>query len=130
MIKYTLKCDQGHSFESWFQSSDAYEDLRAAGRLTCLDCGSTSVEKTLMAPKIGGGVKIDPAKALAAFKSHVESNCDYFGPDFASEARAMQDGTAPDRPIYGEAKPAEAKALIDDGIPVAPLPFTPTRKVN
>ena len=47
-----------------------------------------------------------------------------------SEARAMHAGETPQRPIYGEAKPADARALIEDGVPVAPLPFLPTRKVN
>jgi hypothetical protein len=67
-------------------------------------------------------------KALAELRRAVEENSEYVGLSFAAEARAIHDGDAPERPIWGEAKPAEAKALIEDGIPVAPLPFLPHRK--
>ena len=69
-------------------------------------------------------------QALARLKAHVEANSDYVGRDFAKEARAMHLGEAPARAIWGEARGDEAKALIEDGIPVAPLPFTPSRKSN
>ena len=69
-------------------------------------------------------------RALAALKARVEAEADYVGLGFVSEARAMHAGETPTRPIYGEAKPADARALIEDGVPVAPLPFLPTRKVN
>lgn len=70
------------------------------------------------------------ARALAALKAKVEAESDYVGDRFAKEARAMHAGETPERAIYGEAKPAEAIALIEDGVPVAPLPFTPSRKLN
>ncbi|WP_323770935.1 DUF1178 family protein [Antarctobacter sp.] len=140
MIQYSLKCAEGHQFDSWFQSASAYDKLRATGHVACAVCGSDKVEKALMAPRVGHG-EPDKAKdlttpkspaeqALAQFKAHVEANSDYVGGRFAQEARAMHAGDAPERPIWGEAKRDEAKALIDDGIPVAPLPFTPTRKSN
>lgn len=69
-------------------------------------------------------------QALKELRGHVESNSDYVGNDFASEARAIHDGDAPERAIYGVAKPEEAKALIEDGVPVAPLPFNIGRKTN
>ncbi len=145
MIKYTLKCKHGHAFESWFHSSDAFDALREAGRLTCVECGSTEIEKSLMAPKVRPGRAAPPApdpanrpeappaevaKAMAKFKAHVEANADYVSDRFASEARAIHLGDAPDRPIYGEANGGEVKSLLDDGIPVAPLPFVPGRKAN
>ena len=75
--------------------------------------------------------KKHPAEqAIAEIKKHVEENSHYVGKDFAKEARAMHLGDLPERPIYGEAKTEEAKSLIDDGIPVTPLPFTPNRKTN
>ena len=72
----------------------------------------------------------DAEKALMALRKHVETNAQYVGGNFADEARAMHDGTSPERAIYGEAQPEQARALIDEGITVAPLPFAPTRKAN
>ncbi|RVV98968.1 DUF1178 family protein [Mesobaculum littorinae] len=68
--------------------------------------------------------------ALEELRRKVEASSDYVGRDFAAEARAMHDGSKPERPIYGEARTDEARALIEDGIPVAPLPFLPKRKTN
>ena len=67
---------------------------------------------------------------LAELRDHVEANSDYVGSSFVKEARDMHDGVIPDRPIYGEAKLEEAKKLVDDGIPVLPLPFVPRKKTN
>lgn len=141
MIKFTLKCDDGHSFESWFGSSDDYDKVKASGFVTCPMCGSDKVEKSLMAPKVRTARKADAAadlrkakteaeKALKAMRKEVETNSEYVGMNFASEARAMHDGETETRAIYGEAKPEEAKSLIEDGVPVTPLPFVPKRKTN
>ena len=140
MIRFSLKCRQDHSFESWFQSSEAYEKLVAAGMLSCIACGDNHIVKSLMSPKLSTKktkLKISLTtplskreKVLAKLKTEVEKNSDYVGVDFASEVRAMHDGERPTRSIYGEAKPEEAKALIEDGIRVAPLPFIPKRQTN
>lgn len=151
MIKFTLKCDRDHRFESWFQSTGAFEKLREARLLACAVCGSNDVDKALMAPHVQASrdapdavpptatarpapaaprAPADTAKALAAFKKHVESTSEYVGLKFAAQARDMHEGLAPNRPIYGEAKPAEARKLMEDGVPVAPLPFVPSRKSN
>ena len=144
MIRYALKCTEGHRFDSWFQNAAAFEALAAAGHLACPDCGATGVEKCLMAPDVrparGASPDAPPphplapederARALAALKARVEAESDYVGPGFVREARAMHEGRAPERPIYGEARADEALALIEDGVPVAPLPFTPSRKTN
>lgn len=142
MIRFTLKCSDGHQFESWFQSAAAYDALKQAGHVECAVCGSAEVEKAIMAPRVSTARKSEvqerpldkPAseaeQALAKIKAHVEANSDYVGMEFASEARAMHDGDAPERAIYGEAKPEDAKKLIEDGVPVTPLPFLPGRKVN
>ncbi|WP_299141352.1 DUF1178 family protein [uncultured Tateyamaria sp.] len=145
MIKYTLKCDQGHGFESWFANAEAYDGLRAAGHVSCALCGSTTVDKAIMAPSVATARKRAPADAqpdaadpspeqveaaLTKMRDEVEKNATYVGGNFAREARDMHLGDAPDRPIWGEANAREAKALIEDGVPVAPLPFIPTRKAN
>jgi hypothetical protein len=141
MIRYSLRCAQSHDFESWFQSASGFETLATAGQLACPVCGDTSIEKTLMAPavrparKAGETAKLsDPQSeaeaALAQMRAHVEANSDYVGVNFAAEARRMHEGEIDQRSIYGEAKPEEALALMEDGVPVAPLPFMPTRKAN
>ena len=140
MIQFSLKCTDGHKFDSWFQSSDAFEKLLGAGMVTCAICGTSSVEKSLMAPRVStAGNKAEkpltapatPAEQkLADMRREVETNSEYVGLKFADEARAMHDGDTPNRSIYGEAKPEEAKKLIEDGVPVVPLPFMPGRKTN
>ncbi|MDJ1008851.1 MAG: DUF1178 family protein [Paracoccaceae bacterium] len=138
MIRYALRCAEGHDFESWFASGEAFDTLAAAGQLACPECGARQVDKALMAPKVRPADKAasltsaetEKEKALAKLRTEVEKNSDYVGLEFAAEARAMHEGERPHRSIYGEAKPEDAKALIEDGVPVAPLPFTPRAKTN
>lgn len=135
MIKYTLKCESGHTFDSWFQSAEAFDGLRTSGHLSCAICGAADVSKAMMAPQVAakrltGEPESDVEKSVSALRKHVEDNSAYVGGSFAKEARAMHEGTAPERAIWGEAKPAEAKALLEDGVPVAPLPFIPRDKTN
>lgn len=139
MIRYALKCTDDHGFESWFQSADAYEKLRAGGMVACPDCGSTDVTKAIMAPRVRPSRKAaaapeptpaDKAAMLKKLKEKIEKESDYVGADFVREARAIHEGAAPERSIYGEARFDEAKKLVEDGIPVAPLPFVPSRKVS
>lgn len=135
MIRYTLRCANEHGFESWFGSGDDYQTLRDRNLVTCPECGSGEVEKALMAPKVSPARKAPAvAKSKAAeiqkLKEHVEKNSDYVGMNFVKEARKMHEGETEERSIYGEAKPEEAVKLIEDGIPVAPLPFIPKSKTN
>lgn len=144
MIRYALQCSKSHDFDSWFQSAEAYEVLRSAGHVSCPVCGDTVIEKTLMAPavrparKAGEGAKppslTEPQSeieaAMAELRRQVEANSEYVGLNFAAEARRMHEGDIDQRAIYGEAKPEDARALIEDGVPVAPLPFMPPRKAN
>lgn len=166
MIRYTLKCAQGHEFESWFANAAAYDSLRSAGHVTCAICGSAEVEKALMAPSVTPARKSagadEPAKTpeapsvpvpappapatspagptaqqraeleakISELRKQVEANSDYVGDGFAREARAMHVGDAPERAIYGEAKPDEARELLEEGIAVTPLPFIPKSRTN
>ena len=134
MIRFHLKCDNDHQFESWFQSGDAFDRLVSSGLITCTFCGSTAVSKSIMAPAVSTSNAVTTPKPaenkLAALRDHVEANSDYVGSSFVKEARDMHDGITPDRPIYGEAKLEDAKKLVDDGIPVLPLPFMPRKKTN
>ncbi|MEJ6398366.1 DUF1178 family protein [Yoonia sp. 208BN28-4] len=131
MIRYHLTCDNDHAFESWFQSSAAYDTLAAAGMVSCAVCGSSTVSKSLMAPTVTAtkAPKAAPAP-LEKLRAEIEANADDVGNRFATEARAMHLGDAPERPIYGQANGAEAKSLIEDGVPVLPLPFIPRKKAH
>lgn len=130
MIKYALRCFVEHEFEAWFSNSDAYDKQAADGLIECPFCGSKSVSKAIMAPavKTRKGEMTVPAEMrqmaemLHQMRQAVESQCDYVGANFASEARDMHEGVTPERPIYGEATPSEVKALKDEGIPVMALP--------
>ena len=139
MIRYALKCSNGHAFESWFASLAAFDVLDGAGQLTCPECGSADVNKALMAPGVAARdepvpvlsePRSDAERAIAELRRKVEENSDYVGTSFAKEARAIHAGEVPERSIYGEAKPHEARALMEEGIPLLPLPFRPKRKVQ
>lgn len=133
MIRYGLKCANGHQFESWFQSASAFDTLKASNHVNCIECGNSDVEKLLMAPSLGAR-QVDALSAketaLAKLRRHVEQNSEYVGNTFAAEARRMHDGDAPARPIHGEARIEDAKKLLEDGVQVVPLPFLPPRQVN
>lgn len=141
MIRYDLKCSQGHDFDGWFQSAGAFDALRKAGHVGCTICGDLAVEKSIMAPAVRPARKAgekpnlkepqnDMEAAFAELRARIEANSDYVGLNFAAEARAMHEGQIDERSIYGEAKAEDARALVEDGIPVAPLPFLPKRQAN
>ena len=154
MIRYSLRCDRGHAFESWFQSSSAYESQEKRKLVNCPTCGSAKVERAIMAPQIVSrkGREIaapEPAAApateaatpastplmmaqerelrakLKELRDHIVKNADNVGERFPNEARKMHYGDIEHRPIYGEASPDEARALIDEGVEVSPLPVLP-----
>ena len=150
MIRYALACDKAHAFESWFPSSDAYEDQRARGLVTCPMCDSSLVDKQIMAPSIGRKdmapalpAASEPAPAapqpvallspqeqamramIKAFREHVTQNAENVGPGFVDQARKMHYGEIEHRSIYGEASPVDARELIEEGIEVHPLPIMP-----
>lgn len=158
MIRYTLKCSAGHSFESWFASGAAFDALRDAGQLACAICGNRTLDRAVMAPTVrtaSGAASLpdrppaEPAatcrgtqhslsapadsklaRMLRALRDRVERDTEYVGPRFAQEARAIHAGDAPDRAIRGEADPRDARQLVEDGIPVLPLPFPDSKKLN
>lgn len=144
MIKYALVCEHEHGFEGWFGASADYDDQQARGLLECPVCGSGAVRKQIMAPAVAGtkaqasGADLKPGmremvmEAMGKVRAHVEENFDYVGDAFAREARAIHEGKSEKREIYGEATPAEVRALKEDGVPCAALPPAPPdpAKVN
>ena len=151
MIHYHLRCNQDHAFESWFQSSSAYEDQEKRKLVNCPVCGSSDVERAIMAPQIVSQKSREaavPAPAAAAadpspstqlmmaqerelrtklkeLRDHIVNNADNVAERFPTEARKMHYGDIEHRPIYGEASPQEARELIEEGVEVTPLPVLP-----
>ncbi len=133
MIVFDLRCGHGHVFEAWFGSGSAYEEQRAGGLVACPICGNGEVDKAAMAPNVGAkgnqGSMVPPEAmkaamaAMAAAQSKALENSIWVGTAFADKARAMHLGEAPVTQIHGQATADEAKALIDEGVPVAPLPL-------
>ena len=140
MIRFSLKCTKGHDFDSWFSSNADFERLQARGLVACVVCGDGAVSKAIMAPAVSVAERVEQAQAhplsapaspaeqaVRELRAKIEAEATNVGKNFASEARKIHAGDAPERAIYGEAKLEDARALIDDGIPVAPLPWRSRR---
>ena len=171
MIRYALRCERGHAFESWFQDSSSFEKQAKRGLVSCPACDSVKVEKSIMAPQIPrkgrtteqraseertvravARQKKQKAEAVAApapeatapspeslvmaqdtefraklkeLRDHIKANADNVGEQFPEQARKMHYGEIEHRPIYGDASPTEAKALIEEGVDVLHLPVLP-----
>jgi len=153
MIHYNLRCDRGHAFESWFQSSAAYEAQEKRKLVNCPVCGSAKVERAIMAPRIVSRKgRENPVPApdappatptapeatpllmaqerelrakLKELRDHIVKSADNVGERFPAEARKMHYGDIEHRPIYGEASLDEARALLEEGVEVSPLPVLP-----
>ena len=142
MILYALHCDKGHEFEGWFASSDAFDKQALHGKIECVVCGSTSVEKQLMAPGIPAKANkksdavalhsgpADPRmaemiKMMREFRKHVDATSEDVGPRFAEEARKIHYKEVEERGIRGQATREEAIELMEEGIAVHPLPVLP-----
>jgi hypothetical protein len=154
MIRYALRCERDHAFESWFQDSSAFDAQLKRKLVNCPVCNSVRVEKAIMAPRIASkkGREVAPAAPAPAptpapaepgstplmmaherelraklkeLRDHIVKNADNVGERFPNEARKMHYGEIEHRPIYGEASPDEARALIEEGVEVSPLPIPP-----
>lgn len=129
MIVFDLSCPSAHVFEAWFKSSADYDEQKARGLLCCPLCGSSEIGKAPMAPAVqakGSGETPSPKQllaALAAAQAKALETSTWVGKRFVDEARSMHLGEAEHRPIHGQATPAEARALADEGVPIAPLPL-------
>jgi len=140
VIKYDLICDVGHGFEVWFSRGSDFDNQAPKGLIECPHCGSTHVEKAIMAPNVSTSRKREAAadKQKAAMsmmndvadkiRKEIADKCDYVGEKFADEARAIHYGEKPERGIYGEASAREATELKEEGVGIAPLPDILTPK--
>jgi hypothetical protein len=142
MIRYALACEAGHEFEGWFSVSGDFDDQAERGLLACPVCDTHAVRKQIMAPAVAGTKAQSlptptPAptrevmrEAMGKVRRLVEEHFDYVGDTFATEARAIHEGRSEDRGIYGEATPQEVRALVEDGVNVAPMPPAPPKKTE
>lgn len=152
MIRYSLVCEAGHRFDSWFPDSAASEAQVAGGLVECPECGSSRIEKAIMAPSIGRAgrqAEAEPAPApqpepqpvallsgrerelrrlLKEVREHVKKNADYVGDEFPELARQMHHEEIEKRSIYGEAQPDEVRELLEEGVEVQPLPMLPDER--
>ena len=136
MIRYTLNCNNGHQFDSWFSDSASFEKLREKGHLECAICSSKKVEKSLMAPVVTPKKKETLLskqsaleKEIKALKQKIKATATDVGENFSDEARAMHYGEKEEKPIVGKTTVDEAKELAEEGIPFTPLPWSDD-KVN
>lgn len=159
MIRFALACDKGHEFDSWFRDGASFEAQGARGLLECPHCGSTKVEKAIMAPSVARkdrAAGVEPVEVplsatappapveqpvallspeavmirqkLTELREHLTRNSDNVGKKFAEEARKMHFGEIDPRTIHGEATRAEVEELLEEGVPVAPLPMLPEER--
>ena len=133
MILFTLRCAHGHEFEGWFRDGDGFEAQQKAGEIACPNCSDTTVEKAVMAPRLGRSREAVPAMSPAQFRAalvdlrrQIETNCAYVGNRFAEEARRIHSGEIDAHIIYGEASEDESRELADEGIDFGLIPWIPT----
>jgi hypothetical protein len=139
MIRYALLCEHEHEFEGWFAASADFDDQQARGLIECPICGVKAVRKAIMSPAVAGAkrgasdqtsaqTQVMMMEAMGRIRRHVEDTFDDVGDAFATEARAIHEGRSEDRGIYGQATSAEVRDLVEDGVPIAPLPPEPIKK--
>ena len=136
MILFKLKCAADHEFEGWFRDGATFDRKNARGRVSYPKCGSSEIERAPMAPRPLRAAATPNAdqtppraeevrRALQVLRRHVETHCENVGSQFATEARAIHNGTSKARGIYGDATPEESRALVDDGIDFQTIPWVP-----
>lgn len=158
MIRYALQCEHDHEFDSWFPGSAAYDEQARRGLIECPFCRSAKVRKSIMSPRLGKGTFDATAEAsggvpatdiasppaatpaimderlvalrtmIREMRATIAKHTTDVGSSFPDEARRMHDGEIEHRPIRGEATPDEARALIEDGVPILPVPALPDER--
>ena len=139
MIKYNLVCKCGKTFESWFSSSSEFDSLLKKKIIKCIYCESSSVKKTVMAPRLTrkSNQKLEKSKLqknikkqLVDFKKYIEKNCEDVGERFPQEARNIHYDKKTSKGIYGKATPEETSELIEEGIDIYSLPWIEDKSEN
>ena len=133
MIKYNLTCKCNYTFDSWFASSEEFERLMKRKIITCIECDSTNVNKSLMSPNVSSSKKINNEsykfqknikKKIIEYQKFIKENCKYVGDNFAQEARNIHyDDKKKTRGIYGKVTVEEIDELNEEGIETTIIPW-------
>jgi len=124
VIVFDLHCrDGGETFEAWFRSNADFEQQQSAGLVQCPFCQSANVGKAPMAPSVPRKGSENPLARLAAMQAEMLKDSRWVGDQFADTARAIHSGERAPEQVHGSATLDQAKSLVDEGVPVAPLPL-------
>ena len=135
MIKYNLKCENNHEFESWFSSSDEFDNLNKKKLLECIYCSSKSIEKSIMAPMVSlvndnkkefnslENILKDEKNKLLKLRNYVEKNFEFVGDNFSRKVREVYYDKKNKRTFYGTTTPEERKELENEGIDLFTIPW-------
>ena len=135
MIKYNLKCDNNHEFESWFSDSNEFNKLNRKKLLECIYCSSNKIQKSIMAPMVSG-TKLNENKTnlldqkllnkkneLIKLREHIEKNFEFVGDKFSEKVRDVYYDKETKKSIYGTTTPEERKELEEEGIDLLSIPW-------
>ena len=135
MIKYNLKCENDHEFESWFSNSKEYDKLNKKRLLECIFCTSKKINKSIMAPTILNTKKKDKQieiinkdfkdekNKLLSLRKFIEKNFDYVGKNFSKKVREVYYDKENKKAIYGTTTPKEREELVEEGIDLLSIPW-------
>ena len=135
MIKYNLKCQNHHEFESWFSNSAEFDKLNKKKLLECIYCSSKKINKSIMAPMISNSknkdekIKIinkdlkNEKDELLKLRTYIEKNFDYVGRDFSRKVREVYYDKKSKKAIYGTTTSEERKELAEEGIDLLSIPW-------
>ena len=135
MIKYNLKCSNGHEFISWFSDSLEFDKLNKKKLLECIYCSSKKINKSIMAPMISGGkLKEDSSnllneklsdkkKELLQIRNYIEKNFEFVGDKFSQKVREVYYDKKTKKTIYGSTTKEEREELAEEGIDLISIPW-------
>ena len=136
MIKYNLKCENNHEFESWFSDSNEFDKLNKKKFLECIYCSSNKIRKSIMAPMVSGiqpnqenGLSLldkkvsNKKKQLLKIREHIEKNFEFVGDKLSQKVREVYYDKRTKKSIYGTASPKEREELAEEGIDLISVPW-------
>ena len=135
MIKYNLKCSNGHEFISWFSDSLEFDKLNKKKLLECIYCSSKKINKSIMAPMISGGkLKEDSSnllneklsdkkKELLEIRNYIEKNFEFVGDKFSQKVREVYYDKKTRKTIYGSTTKKEREELAEEGMDLISIPW-------
>ena len=135
MIKYNLKCYNGHEFESWFSNSKEYDKLNNKKLLECIYCSSKKINKSIMSPTILNSKEKDnyidiinkdfkdKKNKLLNLRKYIEKNFDYVGKEFGRKVREVYYDKKSKKAFYGTTTAKEREELAEEGIELLSIPW-------